>query len=105
VQLQCLCNNAIGYYNSWEFRNKFTDSIPTYQDFYNEFINQFNVKYDQMQRMNQRLRELQINHNMLQIERQRQVGLPCDGMIGYAGNKHELLPLTLKKRRPTPSSF
>jgi len=94
----------MGYYNSWEFRNKFTDSIPTHQDFYKEFINQFEVKYNQMQDMNQRLKELEMNQIMLQMERQHQAGLQFDGRVGYAG-KQEQLPPTLRKRRPNPSGF
>ncbi len=92
------------YYNSWEFRNKFTNSIPTYQDFYNEFINQFDIKYDQMRQMNKRLIALEINQTTLQIERQHQAGLQFDGRVGYAG-KQEQLPPTLRKRRPNPSGF
>jgi len=92
--------NEMKYYNSWEFRNKFTNSIPTYEEFYSEFIHQFDIKYNQMLLMNQRLRGLEINQIMLQIqmERQRQAGQPFDGRAGYAG-KQELLPPTLKKRK------
>lgn len=95
-------NRDMEYYNSWEFRSKFTtSSIPTYQEFYNKFINQFDIKYGEMQKMNKRLREIEINQPVLQIERQRQNGLPPDGVVGYAG-KQEQLPSTLKKRRPSP---
>lgn len=92
------------YYNSWEFRNKFTNSIPTYQEFYDGFINQFDIKYCEMQNMNKRLIALKINQTMLQIERQHQAGQPFDGMAGYTG-KQEQFPPTLRKRRPSPSGF